>query len=359
MEQHAVPQNISSYQFHLVGDMTLKQFLELAAGVLVAVLFYATPLPAIIKAPLIIFSVAFGAALAFVPFEERPLEQWIFAFIRSVYSPTLFHWEHSDTTKYFQDETQPSLEASAGTAPANPFAKIPFLSNLDNNENSYLSKLSGLFNPTVTASQPSTTPTQIVRPQITPQQIAQPQMVTASMQPNATGTILTMHPQNIPQPMQTNEEKKEVQIPQTTYISVDKHQARPQMVVQEIAGDTNNLQTTHVSQTLNSKTVTGSTAAQFSVDAAPPSLPTIANTVSGQVMDNTKRIIEGAILEIVDETGHSVRALRTNKVGHFLIVTPLTNGKYKLIVEKEGYKFNPVSFETTGGIIQPIAIEAQ
>src|SRR5258708_6741719 len=104
MEQHPVPQNISSYQFHLVGDMTLKQFLELAGGVVVGIIIYATGLPAIIKWPLILFSAGLGAALAFVPLEERPLEKWIFAFIRSVYSPTLFHWEKIENVKYFQDE---------------------------------------------------------------------------------------------------------------------------------------------------------------------------------------------------------------------------------------------------------------
>src|SRR5260221_3844533 len=119
-EQHPVPQNISSYQFHLVGDMTLKQFLELAAGVVVGIIFYATGLPSLIKWPLIFLSAGFGAALAFIPFEERPLEQWIFAFFRSIYSPTLFHWEKQSGVKYFQDENQPVATAAA----ARPLSKL-------------------------------------------------------------------------------------------------------------------------------------------------------------------------------------------------------------------------------------------
>ena len=31
-ESHPIPQQISSYQFRLVGDMTLKQFFQLARG---------------------------------------------------------------------------------------------------------------------------------------------------------------------------------------------------------------------------------------------------------------------------------------------------------------------------------------
>ncbi|KKR52786.1 MAG: hypothetical protein UT88_C0021G0001, partial [Candidatus Woesebacteria bacterium GW2011_GWD2_40_19] len=38
MEQHPIPQNISSYQFRLVGDMTLKQFFQLAGGFLVGLI---------------------------------------------------------------------------------------------------------------------------------------------------------------------------------------------------------------------------------------------------------------------------------------------------------------------------------
>ena len=36
MEQHAIPQQISNYEFKLVGDMTLKQFLKAAAGIVLA-----------------------------------------------------------------------------------------------------------------------------------------------------------------------------------------------------------------------------------------------------------------------------------------------------------------------------------
>src|SRR5258708_4022321 len=152
MEQHAVPQNISSYQFHLVGDMTLKQFLELAAGVVIGILFYATGLPSLIKWPLILFSAGMGAALAFIPLEERPLEKWIVAFFRSVYSPTLFHWEKIDGVKYFVDEqsqTTPAHSADAVLA-GRPNPTAP---KLDANETSYLNRVMQIFNPGMNTGQ--------------------------------------------------------------------------------------------------------------------------------------------------------------------------------------------------------------
>jgi hypothetical protein len=46
-------------------------------------------------------------------------------------------------------------------------------------------------------------------------------------------------------------------------------------------------------------------------------------------------------------------------LGHFIIVTPLANGTYEIITEKEGINFEPVSFEAKGEIIPPMAINAK
>jgi len=111
MESHPIPQQISSYQFRLVGDMTLKQFFQVAGGALISILIYATHLPALIKWPLMLIFALLGVALAFLPLEERPLEKWIAAFFRSVYSPTLFFWKKADVAPvYFQEEAVVPVE---------------------------------------------------------------------------------------------------------------------------------------------------------------------------------------------------------------------------------------------------------
>lgn len=101
MEQHPVPQHIASYEFRLVGDMTIRQFVQLAAGVGVALIFYATPLPAYFKWPLIFFSGFLGFAFAFMPIEERPLSQWVVAFFKAIFSPTLYTWKKKTTVLDF------------------------------------------------------------------------------------------------------------------------------------------------------------------------------------------------------------------------------------------------------------------
>src|SRR5438477_142716 len=90
MEAHPVPQNITSFEFHLIGDMTLKQFIYLAVGVSIAYLtfifFYdASPIAA---TAIIVISATSGAALAFLPIQDRPLDHWVKAFLKAIYSPT-------------------------------------------------------------------------------------------------------------------------------------------------------------------------------------------------------------------------------------------------------------------------------
>ena len=42
--------------------------------------------------PLILVSAFSGFALAFLPIEDRPLDRWLAAFLKSAYSPTQFYW---------------------------------------------------------------------------------------------------------------------------------------------------------------------------------------------------------------------------------------------------------------------------
>jgi hypothetical protein len=324
MEQHPVPQQISSYQFRLVGDMTLKQFFQLAGGGLIALLIYASPFPAFIKWPLIILFVILGAALAFLPIEERPLEVWIVAFFRSIYAPTFFHWKKLATpTPYFATETAVTQAVSASTtsAPAASPPQAAPVARLEEAEKTFLSKLTGIFSlphsaPAPVAAAPAPQPTPAAPP---------PQLV-------------------VPPPPKVVVQKQPVYVAPT-----------PAAPIQPAAA-----KTTEVRQTFQTTAQPqGMQAAQFSPEASPPTPPSMPNLIVGQVMDPVGKIIEGAILEIKDTGGRPVRALRTNKAGHFLIVTPLVNGTYEITLEKPGFVFDPVTFTATGAIIEPLLLRAK
>lgn len=328
MEQHPIPQQISSYQFRLVGDMTLKQFFQLAGGALIALLFYATPLPTLIKWPLMIFFGLLGVALAFVPLEERPLSRWIVTFLKSVYSPTLFNWEKTKIAPvFFQEEGQapmvtlpPSQQATENYL-AQTTVKNPLFEQLESTEKTFLSGLSTLFGP------------------------GSPQ----------TGQI------TINQPAQAIEQPKiqEMTIPQIDSIKVVGSTPRPKIVVEENVPPKPFETFTPLAPAASPQGFVPARGAQFSAEAAPPTPSTQPNIVVGQVLDEQGKIVEGAIMEIRDIAGRPVRALKSNKLGHFMIVTPLSNGRYEIITDKEGFTFEPISFEATGELLSPIAIRAQ
>ncbi len=108
VQQHPIPQDVTNYKFRLVGDMTLKQFLQLAVGIVLGLAFWSSPLPFFFKYPLSILCVGIGIGMAFVPIEGRPLDQWLIAFFRSVYSPTIYTWKQEEIK-----ETKPMISTDA------------------------------------------------------------------------------------------------------------------------------------------------------------------------------------------------------------------------------------------------------
>jgi len=348
-EQHPVPQQISSYQFRLIGDMTIKQFFELAGGALVSVLFYASPLPGIIKWPVVVFSVLLGAALAFLPIAERPLEKWIVVFLKSIYSPTLYLWKKTDPKSYYALSERSVQEATkSGTEKVKGSALTPkFLHNLEETEEAVLKKISGLFiksqAPTsqtsgpVAGAQPSATMPPFVEKQYTSVPKTAPEQISRAVDQSGVSPV-----------------PRQVAIPPTI----------PQKTQKQgfsMPSGTSNAPIPHViGQTLMpQKTVAPGIKAHFFAGAAPPIPPESPNIIVGQVLNNEGKIVEGAILEIKDYQGRPVRALKSARTGHFRIVTPLPNGTYRILIEKEGLLFEPVEIKATGQIIQPIVIRAK
>lgn len=128
MEQHPVPQPITSYEFRLVGDMTIKQFGKLASGIILALIVYAIDPPALLKWFLIALFAGLGAIMAFVPFEGRPVDVWIIAFFKRIYSPTQFLWKQRGTT--MSSFAQP--QKSASVVPPQPISQsIPQISKIE------------------------------------------------------------------------------------------------------------------------------------------------------------------------------------------------------------------------------------
>ncbi|MBU0569999.1 carboxypeptidase-like regulatory domain-containing protein [Patescibacteria group bacterium] len=296
---------MSNYQFKLVGDMTIKQFFQVAAGVLIAIIAYSSGIHPYIKWPIIVFSFLSGIAFAFFPLQDRPLSKWVFLFVKAIYSPTVFIWKKIEPKpQIFQPESSQKADVNLQTpviGPTTPLQQVITTQpidtgsiKLDKTEKEFLTKVSQHFE-------------------------AQPP---------------SPHPQ--PQAVQPT--------PSLTKAEIGKKELMENYQIGPLPTPTKILEIQ---------------AAQFSQKAAPPNPPIIANIVVGQVVDSDNKIIETAILEIRDEEGRPKRALKSNQLGHFMIVTPLLDGKYEMITEKDGFVFDNLSFEATGEIIPPIIVQAK
>ncbi len=106
MEQHPIPRQITTFEFKLVGFLTIKQFLYLLVFVGLGFIVYAIfPVP-ILNVFFGIVVGAIGAAFAFVPINDRPLDVWLKNLLKRLTSPTQYQYhKHNDAPSYLVNMT--------------------------------------------------------------------------------------------------------------------------------------------------------------------------------------------------------------------------------------------------------------
>lgn len=392
MDQHAVPQDITNFKFKLVGDMTFKQFGELAAGAMLAYLFYLSGLHPILRWPLVTFFALFGLALAFLPIEERPLDVWLINFIRSLYHPTLYLWANNTGC------SRPAL-------PAFP----PFLSDTP----AILPRLQTLPPPeTVTVAPPDKPPA----PSTTLG--AAPSLSVDELEKLRQDRMAELNTVQKQLEKMTTEIKGDIYKARTGTVSVDTlTQMRDEKLlsanlraenlirqnralgtkietiktrIQALAGmDTTQLkiqlenllkqkeeidskitaiEETEARRPMRPITAPASTVASDSqvkiVDKpvmrqSTISLTDVPNIINGLIVNDRGVPLENTILVIKDQAGNSLRALKTNQIGQFIASTPLENGTYYLEFERPNYKFSVLEVTLTGQVLSSLNIEGQ
>lgn len=92
MEPHPIPRQITTFEFKLIGFLTLRQFIYLAIFFpLGVVFFYLVPIP-LLNVLFALVPVLLGIALAFVPYNERPLDVWIKNFVKKLFSSSQYYY---------------------------------------------------------------------------------------------------------------------------------------------------------------------------------------------------------------------------------------------------------------------------
>lgn len=154
MQAHPVPQNITGFEFKLIGFLTIRQFAYLAIAGVLSFVFFALPVYPILRFVLILPTALLGLALAFLPVNDIPFDRWIVAFIRSVYSPTKRVWRKEPVeigflapgfSVYLQRQKLPARPASTDRTKLQRYLsshqKLSRASSLDLEEQDRLSHL--------------------------------------------------------------------------------------------------------------------------------------------------------------------------------------------------------------------------
>ena len=328
MEQHPIPQQISSYEFRLVGDMTLRQFGKVGGGAVLAILVYSTGLPGFFKWPLIFAFGGGGAALAFVPFQDRPLESWMKAFFKSIYSPTLYLWQKSQRNDWLkpieadpdEKEDEEEVETKKKNRNLDDFLKsLPKEEEVNKKRREGLSSLSELEDKL-----------------------------------------------KLRKEKQEKEKKKVKTESEALEEGEEEEMAMSEEKVQESwapkgkgeRGEGKEDWYKDMAAKMGGKQEARKTVDPIFGQIPMPKTPDVPNVIAGMVVDQGGKIVEGAIVEVQDEKGAPMRALRTNSLGQFQAATPMGSGEYLILVEKEGMSFAIMKIELRGEIVPPIKIQA-
>lgn len=380
MEQHPVPQNVTTFQFRLIGDMTIKQFGYLAAGAILAYISFKLPLPFFLNWVLAgVFGLG-GFGFAFVPVEERPMDVWFFSFLKSIYSPTQFLWQKSPPapvvspplptgptiqpappTKLEPEVSLPKPVAAASSPPAvtlpqtTPSGPTDFAASLEEK----IKTLSAERAVSEANEERFVTLQKQLQDVLADRQRLEQELNNIKRRLSAyppsgypatpfPGRIPSLSPRMPPPASPYSAEPTSAPAPSVSQYpaSPPPPMAMPQVVPPVTAG-----------AAPSARLVSPATAQ--SVGA--PKLTTFANVVSGMVKDHEGNLLPGILITVRNPDGVPLRALKTNQLGQFAASTPLPNGNFVIEAEdpRTRFTFEKASFTLKGEILPPVEIIAK
>lgn len=401
MHDHPIPQDVTGYRFHIVGNMTLGQFGQLFVAVVICFVIYQTNLYTIIKWPLILFVFALGAMAAFVPIYERPISHWITTFFKILNKPTQFFWRREPVIPEFftfiSSSAQKVVLPELDLTPLRRQKIHEYIVSAKNTEapdeetqqvQEYVDYVTTLFDVQAATSaatalgQPgekvlqkpklktrlrSLRPQEDVVPTVTPAPEPLPEITIPAENTNADVDQSVAVPENTAEPATYTsaivdaQAAVQAQMQDQTEAPEDQPtiaDAATQIIPTEQASEPQLIDVVNPASPAAPTAPTATTQATFNTQLPFPSKPTIPNKLVGMVLSNTNELIDGAIVEIHTKDGLVARAVRTNALGQFFVSTPLDKGTYMITVEKTGRQFEPITIELKGKIVEPLEIHS-
>lgn len=310
MDNHPIPQDVTGFQFKLIGNMTVKQFAYLASGIVIAWVLLQLPINILIKFPFGAFSAILGVGLAYFPVSGRPMDLMIGNYIKALIRPTQFVYEKVGGQIYFPNKTSIAAVKNTGQykndASIFPKDKLKAYlesldtkpkSKVDEKENNFLMSVSNIASGNVSYRKSILSP--------------------------ASSMTSVPKPLDIQPPIKISPpEQKPADVAQPTVV------AQPQI----------------------------KPLRPFNKNIGVPNTPEFPNLITGITKDARGNALSNILVEVKDKDGNPVRAFKTNELGRFASATPLINGVYAVEFEdsKGQNKFEEMTINVTGQVILPI-----
>jgi len=393
MDNHPIPQDITGFQFKLIGKMTIRQFIYLAVGGIIAwFVFFILEPPALIRWPVSLISFGLGAMIAFVPIDGRPMDTMIRNFINALISPTQFIYQkysyssseeksqmpltkppaknqvnsYNSSAPVFQDENSepnintpaPSMPTEIKSQPTPAQQEPPGLSFPDPTAmpSTFLSKLNEkreIKNPEEAQG--------VDEKENLKNQIQQLQKQLEE-KPNQSAPVQTSEPAPQPQTQaQTVSPDEQKNLEQMLAESIRQKEALEKQIMEMQAKhqDSSKEKFTPITATQQKTTQrVRKVPADMASSVGIPDVPDAPNLITGIIKDPRGNPVSNILVEIKDTDSNPVRAFKTNKLGKFASATSLSNGKYVISFEdpEEKHKFDDIEIEMVGSNVMPLEV---
>ena len=360
MDNHPIPQDVTGFQFRLVGDMTIKQFAYLAAGVILAWISFSLPIFVLLKLPLVAFFAGGGVVFAFIPLGGRPADAMVLYFFKAVFSPTQYTYSSQD-----QQITQETAKMDNSLPQQKKEGK--------KEETVHLASSVGVVFPQ--PADKAEEPHPALSPMPEPEKI---QLQTPNTLPPSEETAqeLTKETTELAKALQ-EAKKEEVAAQKGSEEAQEAHQKATDLEaeLQTIQEQKRQLEEKLIElqkqlATKSEPVFSPSTAKQTvteNVRKVPPSMQKtvgtpfvtdVPNLICGIVKDPRGNVLPNMLIEVKDKDGNPVRAFKTNPLGQFASATPVINGTYTITFEDPNGKqrFDSVELSATGDILAPLEV---
>lgn len=364
MENHAIPQDITGFQFKLIGDMTIKQFAYLATGSVLGWIIFSLPIIGVIKLPFVGFLIFLGIAFAFFSIAGRPLDIMIVNFFKATFSPT----------QYIYGETRASmqLDKRAFNFFENlHFPKIHLLQKAQRPPTPQI--LTAVQIPEITEGTEKSTETQRETEKEKPKieelsqeaQVLERELQKAKVEEQ----MLQDSPPKADQPgaekLYEEAHQKVIEIEKLLNETLLQKQSLENQIIslkRELEESKKEVYIPKASEEIKESKLVRSIPKSMGKEAGIPIAPEFPNIISGIVKDPRGNPLPNILVEVKDKEGNPVRAFKTNPLGQFTASTPLLiNGTYRIEFEdtKGEHKFDLIEFEASGDVILPIEVISQ